>query len=241
MGLERFFRYPTQTVDYVANISERFEYFYLANPKVASTGALRALQSAEVDGDQSRLPEFVHERSASPLLSFSNSSLSPEEILGSPRFFRFTYVRNPFTRILSAYLEKIETEIPERERLLPTLGLPADRTPSLLEFLKAVQAQRDDWRDIHWTTQSRLIQANNIGYSFIGRFESFSTTFPLVLDRLGIDRSHYDAARQPRHATGANARVLDYVGPAEREAIISIYHADFIGFAYGLDPATAHL
>lgn len=241
MGLERFFRYPTQTVDYVSNISDRFRYFYLANPKVASTGILRALQSAEVDGDQSRIPEFVHDRGASPLLSFSNTTLSPEHILTAGRVFRFTYVRNPFTRILSAYIEKIETEEAERERLLPTLGLAPDRKPTLLEFLRAIQAQRDDWRDIHWTTQSRLIQANNIDYSFIGRFESFAASFPVVLDRLGIDRSHYEAERKPQHATNANARVLEYIGPAEREAIVAIYHADFSAFAYGVDPAVAHL
>lgn len=241
MGLERFFRYPTQTVDYVSNISERFNYFYLANPKVASTGVLRALQLAEVDGDQSRVPAFVHERTASPLLSFSNTSLSPEEILGSPRFFRFTYVRNPFTRVLSAYIDKIETEAPERERLLPLLGFAPNKPPSFIEFLRAVQAQRDDWRDIHWTTQSRLIQANNIGYSFIGRFESFGASFPLLLDHLGIDRLHHDATVRAVHATGANTRVQGYIGPEERDAIISIYHADFVGFAYGLDPAAAHL
>lgn len=241
MGLERFFRYPTQTVDYVSHISERFKYFYLANPKVASTGALRALQLAEVDGDQSRVPEFVHERAASPLQAFSNTSRSAEEILGSPHFFRFTYVRNPFTRVLSAYIDKIETEAPERERLLPLLGFVPGKPPSFIEFLRAVQAQRDDWRDIHWTTQSRLIQANNIGYSFIGRFESFSTTFPLLLDHLGIDRAHHDTSARPVHATSANARVLEYIGPEEREVIISIYHADFVGFAYGLDPAAAHL
>lgn len=240
MGLERFFRYPTRTVDYVSNISERFRYFYLANPKVASSGILRALQSAEVDGDQSRIPESVHDRSASPLLSFSQSSQAPESILGTPGFFRFTYVRNPFTRALSAYIDKIETESPERTRLLPTLSLPADRTPTLLEFLTAVQAQRDDWRDIHWTTQSRLLQANNISYSFIGRFESVAQTFPLVLDRLGIDRAHYNPASRAPHATGANSLVQKYFGAAERELILSIYHADFVGFAYGLDPASAH-
>jgi hypothetical protein len=241
MALEQFFRYPSPTVDYISNISERYSYYYLANPKVASTGILRSLQSAEVDGDQSRLPEFVHDRSASPLRNFGSTTKSAEEILTSPHFFRFTYVRNPFSRILSAYIEKIETEESERERLLPTLGLPSGKTPSFFDFLRAVQSQRDDWRDIHWTTQSRLVQSNNIGYSFIGRFESFSQSFPLLLDRLGIERQHYDMNSKVHHATNANSRLLDYVGPMERELIAAIYHADFNNFAYGLDPATASL
>jgi hypothetical protein len=240
MSLERFFRYPSQTAEYISNISERYRYFYLANPKVASTGVLRTLQSAEVDGDTSRMPEFVHDRAASPLLTFQSSTVSIEEILTSPHFFRFTYVRNPFSRILSAYLEKVVARQQERERLLPTLGFPPDSQPSFLEFLRAIHFLRDGWRDIHWATQSRLLQANNIDYSFIGRFESFSETFPQVLNRLAIEKSHYRAAKS-QHATNASQRIQEYVGYAERELIITIYEADFVAFGYGLDPAVAHL
>src|SRR5262245_56722289 len=123
MSLERFFSYPSQTAEYVSNVSDRFKYFYLANPKAASTGILRAHQLAGVDGDETLLPEFVHEREKSPIPTISRSAFSPEEILTKGIFFRFTYVRNPFTRALSAYLEKVARDEPERQRLLPTLGL----------------------------------------------------------------------------------------------------------------------
>jgi Sulfotransferase family len=239
MSLERFFRYPATTANYLANISERFQFCYINNPKCASTGILHALQTAEADGDAARIPDFVHDRALSPLLNFENCTGSPEDVL--TKFFVFSYVRNPYSRVLSAYIDKIEQEEPERVRLLPTLGLDPGAKPSFLEFLRAIQAQRDDWRDIHWTTQSRLLQTNNIAYSFIGRFESFSASFPAVLDRLGVSRSHFDVSYVPRHVTRANERIAEYIGPKERDLIASIYYADFINFAYGLDPHVAYV
>jgi hypothetical protein len=241
MSLERFFSYPSQTVEYVANVSDRFKYFYLANPKAASTGVLRALQLAEVDGDPTRLPEFVHDRSNSPLLKISDSQFSPEEILSGSEFFRFTYVRNPFTRVLSAYLDKIIQETAERIRLLPMLGLSPDADVSFLDLLKAIHALRDGWRDIHWSTQTRLIQCNNISYSFIGRFETFDRSFPEVLKRLGIAQEHFDAKSKPAHATSASSRLGELLGHDERSLILTIYEADFVNFGYGRDPSLAHL
>lgn len=240
MSIERYFNYPSQTVEYISNISERYKVFYLANPKAASTGILRTLQLAEVDGDMTRVPEFVHERAHSPLLNFASSSHSPDEILASPAFFRFTYVRNPFSRTLSAYLDKIVADEGERERLLPMLGLSASDRPSFLTFLKAVDAQRDGWRDIHWTTQKRLVQLNNVDYSFIGRFESFRDTFPALIQQLGIPAEHLSDTR-PAHTTDASARIAEFVGDDERELILSIYESDFRAFGYGLDPSVAHL
>jgi hypothetical protein len=237
MSLERFFRYPTTTVNYLVNLSERFRYCYVNNPKCASTGILRALQRAEVDGDDKRLPLDVHDRTESPLLSFETCTRAPDEVITD--FFVFSYVRNPYSRVLSAYIDKVEQEEAERDRLLPTLGLDPSTKPTFLEFLLAIQKQRDDWRDIHWSTQSRLLQINTIKYGFIGRFESFSVSFPRVLGRLGIPREHFEESYLPRHVTRANERIKDYIGPRELELIRSIYYADFANFAYGMDSSMA--
>ena len=173
-------------------------------------------------------------------MDFTNCTGSPEQVL--TQFFVFSFVRNPYTRILSAYMDKMVRDVPERTRLLPTLGFDPDKPPPpFIDFLKAVQSQRDDWRDIHWTTQSRLLQSNNISYSYIGRFETFATTFPKVLERIGIPPKFHDPSYVPHHATRANDRVAQYIGPKEREVIGAIYYADFNNFAYGFDPAVASI
>jgi hypothetical protein len=241
MSIERYFTYPSETIDYVVNVSERFSYFYLANLKVASSTILRTLQLAEVDGDEDRVPESPHDRENSPIPSYTRAKTALEQVLASESFFKFTYVRNPYTRVLSAYLDKIKNQPEERYRLLPTLGLPAESEPTFLEFLRAIQAQRDSWRDIHWATQSRLTQINNINYNFVGRFESFSTSFPRILNLLGIDEQFIARTRAPSNITGASDRLREYVGSKEREVIIATYESDFLNFRYSLDPRVAHL
>ncbi len=241
MTIERYFTYPSQTIDYVVNVSEKFRYMYLANLKVASSSILRVLQLAEADGDVGRVPASPHDRAGSPIPSYEFASTPLNEVLESETFFKFTYVRNPYTRVLSAYLDKVLRDPEERIRLLPSLGLPANSEPTFLEFLKAIQAQRDSWRDIHWVTQSRLIQVNNINYNFIGRFESFAATFPAVLELLGIDSAYMGRAGTPPNVTRASDRLREFIGPKEREAIIAIYEADFVNFRYSLDPRVARL
>jgi Sulfotransferase family len=241
MSIERYFTYPTETIDYVVNVSEKYRYMYLANLKVASSSILRVLQLAEVDGDASRLPESPHDRAGSPIPAYNVAKTPLNEVIESEAFFKFTYVRNPYTRVLSAYLDKVLRDPAERLRLLPSIGLAADSEPTFLEFLKAIQAQRDSWRDIHWVTQSRLVQINNINYNFIGRFESFVTTFPAILELLGIDHTLLAQAGTPPNVTRASDRLREFIGPKEREVIIAIYEADFLNFRYSLDPRVARL
>lgn len=241
MSIERYFTYPTETIDYVVNVSEKYRYMYLANLKVASSSILRVLQLAEVDGDASQVPESPHDRAGSPIPAFGAAKTPLNEVIESEAFFKFTYVRNPYTRVLSAYLDKVLRDPDERVRLLPSIGLAADSEPTFLEFLKAIQAQRDSWRDIHWVTQSRLTQINNINYNFVGRFEGFSTTFPTILELLGIDPTLLARAGTPPNVTRASDRLREFIGPREREVIIGIYEADFVNFRYSLDPRVARL
>jgi len=242
MTIERFLPYHSETAEYLCHVSDRYKYFYLANPKVASTTILRALQLAEVDGDKTRVPDAdsIHRRELSPVLTIPRSHYAPEIILDTPEFFRFTYVRNPYTRALSGYLDKVVRDPEERARLLPTLGLPPNAEISFLEFLQAVHAVRDSWRDLHWMTQGRLVQSNNIRYHYIGRFETFSTSFPKLLERMRIDPSYFESAHRP-YVTDAGRKLAQYLGSEEQQLILTIYESDFVIFGYGRDPAMAHV
>lgn len=241
MTIEKHFSLPFETVNYVSNVSQKFNYFYLANLKVASSTILRTLQLAEVDGDERRLSGSPHDQESSPLLNFTRTKLSVDEVLSSERFFKFTYVRNPYTRVLSAYLDKVVRQPEERVRLLPSLGLDPGSSPSFLEFLRAIQATRDSWRDIHWMTQSKLTQVFQINYNYVGRFESFGATFPQILQRIGVATDMLTAAGRPENITDAASKVRNFIGREERELVISIYESDFLNFRYGLDPTVAHL
>lgn len=114
MSYTRFFPQPSETVSYQWHVSPRFKFAYNAIPKAATTGILRALQMAEVDGDESKIGQ-PHERDHSPLKRIEDLGLEPAQVLTGNDYFRFTYVRNPITRILSAYLDKMVRHEHERQ------------------------------------------------------------------------------------------------------------------------------
>lgn len=239
ISTEKFFDYPFYLALYHGNISQKFSYFYLTNPKVASTTILTVLQTAERDGAPPH--HRIEDRAASPLLSFRTAPLSADAVLTGDRFFKFTYVRNPYTRILSCYLDKMVQVEHERVRLLPNLGFATDYQPTFIEFLDAIYAQPDESRDAHWMSQARLTGIGKIDYDFIGRYETFGSSFPKLLDRLGIDSGLFVPQTKALHATDAASRIEKYIGEEERKLILAIYRADFRMLAYGTNLATARL
>lgn len=233
MSLDRFFSCPPDVIEYLSNISRSYRYYYLANPKVASSTILYVLQTAEERGAPPDLLA-LHDRFQSPLESFAN--FDAETVLRGSEFFKFTYVRNPFTRILSCYLDKMVKNGDERRKLTPKLGFTSNYRPTFREFLEAVHAQPDECRDIHWATQTYLIQMDSIPYDFIGRFESFGSSFPKVLDRIGIPKEYLTVTdKGSRHPTNSSSRLDEYIGEEEKKIILAIYESDFKALAYGID------
>jgi hypothetical protein len=150
-------------------------------------------------------------------------------LTGSEGWFRFTFVRNPFVRVLSCYLDKIVNSIPERMRLLPILGLdPKAGAPDFRSFLEAIAATPLPDHDVHWAPQVWLLQPDHVPYDFIGRMERFDVDLAHVCDRLGIDRT----PSPPAHSTGAAEQIASHYGPEETALVRSIYGEDFKRFGY---------
>lgn len=238
MHITKFFSYRPHLAKYLSNISDTWRYYFLANPKVASTAILTVLQTAERDGTPPLLTE-LHDRSKSPLRSFSRLD-AVDAVLTGDAYFKFAYVRNPFTRILSCYLDKMVQTQRERRRLVPELGFSPDHNPTFREFLDAIHAQPEEQRDMHWANQSYLLQMNNIAYDFIGRYESFAQSFPLVLKRIGIPLDYFASAEKGTlHVTNSGSRLEQYIGEEEQKIILDIYRPDFTTLAYGTDVSMA--
>jgi hypothetical protein len=238
MSIARFFNYADDVANYHSNVSDIWRYYFFANPKVASTTILYVLQTAERNGTPPLLAH-LHDRAVSPLRSFGRHAPA-EAVLTGDAYFKFAYVRNPFTRIFSCYLDKMVKDQAERRRLAPMLGFSPDDHPTFREFLDAIHAQPEERRDSHWANQSYLLQMNNIAYDFIGRYESFAQSFPLVLKRIGIPLDYFaDAEKDARHATNSGSQLQKNIGEEEKKIILDIYRPDFTAFAYGTDVSMA--
>ncbi|MHC4950843.1 MAG: sulfotransferase family protein, partial [Planctomycetota bacterium] len=113
-----------------------------------------------------------------------------EAVLADPTYFKFTFVRNPYERILSAWKNKIDN--PEKypdgregDRQRSKINKKGERV-SFEEFVNLLYEQRDRACsfDKHWAPQHYLLLLPFIEYDFIGRIETFSRDFENVLRKI---------------------------------------------------------
>ena len=111
-------------------------------------------------------------------------------------YFKFVFVREPFERLLSAYLEKFNSgdsafhsnygrNIIKRFR---PGGNPDHKNVTFDEFLNYVINIGNGYWNEHWQTYDKLCHPCGIQYDFIGKFENLEQEAPYVLEMSGISR-----------------------------------------------------
>jgi hypothetical protein len=223
-------------------VSVRHRYFYMAVSKVASSKIKMVLHQAE----GYRLPDEpfdVHARDRSGTSFVSKlTDFSPGEaveILTSPDWFRFAFVRNPYRRILSAYRNKIadlaSPYVGVRASILALAGRPTDPgdVPAFADFASYVDAQPDIQRDNHWRSQTGSLCLDAIRYDFIGRQERFEADFSHALRQFGA----LESAGALSEVVGASSPHggSDAYDAGLAAAVYRTYEADFDAFGYSPD------
>jgi hypothetical protein len=159
-------------------------------------------------------------------LSAENDPATFWRALHDSEYLRFTFVRDPYARVVSAFLDKIDSG--RHLRFKKMLGFAPDDRVLFVDFLRRVSGQEIVKMNRHWRPQSALISPK-VKLDFIGRFEQFEDDFAKLLERLGVEES---AVRHKReHQTSANHH-LDLIGIEEKALIDRIYEEDFKRFGY---------
>ena len=224
--------------EYAVNISHKYNYLYVETPKAGCSSIKMTLQRMELD-----LPDFyredfedIHNRNFSPLLKASQVG-SFDRFLNRPNLFKFCFVRNPYTRLLSAYLEKIKSNKPQKKDILQHLGRNIQQlnTPvSFTEFVEVICEQPIANLNDHWNIQYYQTFQNAIKYDFIGKVENFDRDFAFVLNTVNKDYQKY-VSKEQRHASGADERLSAYYTPALIAKVRDKYALDFEYFGYSFD------
>ena len=187
-----------------------------------------------------------------------------EKAVKERQAYTYTCVRNPYTRILSSFFDKIAGIQRNGQRyrgnLVPTLiqkygiqvGSPEDNFDfdQIASFRRFLLFARDTirWKkpmepDIHWSAMSGHISTfivNGGRYDQIFFTEKFNDGMQVVLDH--IETPHkVDLATIPRfnesegHGPKRAHPVEDYFDDLSRHLIWEIYHKDFQLFRYDFD------
>ena len=119
------------------------------------------------------------------------------EFLSYPDYCRIAFVRNPWDRILSCYLNKIKQDrdfenrhfadgIPKKFHRFNLFyaGMPFE------EFLHAVASIPDEIADGHFASQyTRLVMNGKLIVHHLARFENYRDEVRDILDAIGLDKT----------------------------------------------------
>ncbi|WP_325063276.1 sulfotransferase family 2 domain-containing protein [Halovulum marinum] len=175
------------------HVSAEHGFVYFSNPKVAcsSTKASLNLAVAARSGQplELRSMEQIHDRGHNPLAS-------PRELgwkrfgamLRDPQVLRFSFVRDPLKRFVSAYLSKLDEAkrgSGQSRRLFAHLGWEQGHPLSLQDFAALVRADETVRElDPHWRLQRRQIGFDVVDFGFIGDHAAFARDFELIARRI---------------------------------------------------------
>ena len=232
-----------RSVNMHTHISLVHRYAYVEVPK-AGCGTMKAtlggLEAARMGpGLVQRVQDSPHNRlNATPFIKpFQLPPALLEEVLTSPDYCRFTVVREPASRLLSGYLEKIgqglKQSTPIVQALHATTGrdiAPADVT--LDEFLDVISAQDSRDQDPHWRRQADHLGLGIVNYDAVIRLEDLDASWGRIAELTstpGLQEQFFC-----RNSTGARSLMQDYFTPALLARVAATYARDYAELGYPL-------
>ena len=163
---------------------------------------------------------------------------------------KYAFVRDPYARVLSAYLNKVESRLPlpeeaEGEEYFLTVTRDIDRFRrealdvarypqiDLTVFLKWLEDGTSRYvGDEHWQKQVVLLRWKKVEYDFVGRFENLAEEAPVLLEKMGCDipfPSQKDVKFPP---TNAVSKIDRYYTPESFALVSKLYAEDFDALGY---------
>lgn len=167
--------------------------------------------------------------------------LDSQQVEDISSLYKFTFVRNPLTRVLSCYLEKIENRSWEGNRFKQYFTDQSEK-PTFEEFVDFLDSG-GLYKNKHWAPQTSLLALPVEEYDHIGKLESYEEDFLHIADHLVLDeeidvKAYLDRAHDDRDGggrTSASKKTDEYYSEQLIETVRRLYDDDFENFDYSVD------
>jgi hypothetical protein len=221
-------------------VNEEQGFLYSPIPKAACTAWKAVLAGPNRPADIKKLHRNY------PGFTFL-SSLSQERFEEiKDRLFKFVFVRDPYSRLLAAFKNKLENASirPKHDpfwvgygahlkNVVLAAGLAENSGADLTfrEFVRLVHRMKPATMNQHWHSQALLALVDEIEYDFIGHFERLADDRVVVLTRLGLQ--WFPTRADVQHQSTNASELIDVYYDAElREMVREKYDVDFRTFEY---------
>ena len=215
-------------------------------PKVACTNWKCVLRY--LDGHSDYLDaQIAHDRQRSGL-TYLTTLAQAEDLIKNPKVPKLTCVRNPYSRILSAYLNKIkpfayDNATVDRDSYFHMVfqvidayrkfACPNYNVVSFSCFLRWIELSEDPLvHNEHWIPQTSILGQGDVTFDYIGKLENILTDAPILLSLMGCNipfPSQQAVAFPPTHAS---TLIQNYYSQDEYDAVRRIYAQDFDHLGY---------
>jgi len=148
------------------------------------------------------------------------SQLSRSEVDQIEEMFRFAISRNPFTRTLSAYLDKVERRARRNQR-----------ESSFNDFLQDL-GNGKLYSNAHWAPQSSLLLLPFEDFDFFGKVESLDSDLNYIRSRITGESAGEPFKSFRANATGAGKKLGEYYDDRSVRMVLELFQADFELFDY---------
>lgn len=214
-------------------------YVYFEVPKVACStvkARMRPLAAPNIPLPKEIHPMVTNSPFAKP---FQLPPRIMRNVLAGKGFTRFTFVREPVERAVSAYLDKMcrldaaGNFSGQKKRFMARFlpEIPEDSYVSFDQFIDVIATVNDPkLLDKHWRQQTALLLQPEQEFDFIGRFDRFEDDWDKLVDLLGLS-IRIEKASITWHSTSASSKVDNIVTPYARRKIENIYADDFDFYA----------
>jgi hypothetical protein len=213
---------PIKNVDARGLIDDELRVFYNRVPKAANTSVVFTL--AKLRSGSTPTTVDIKKQFRRP------SHLSDREVGMLENYLKFTFVRSPFSRVLSAYLHKICHRMQRSVLKGPETGR-FTHVPTFTEFCRYL-SEGGLYDNVHWAPQVALMLLPPSKFDFIGKVENFDNDLRWVLSRLGGKCTADMVVTHSNHFTHADHRLDSYYDLETRSLIGRLYADDFSTFGY---------
>lgn len=214
-------------------ISHRHRFLYHVVPKCASATLRQSLAPfADIGWPVSNYQQHM------TIADFAKTDLAGK----TSGYFRFTFVRNPYDRLYSGYLqdrhagENYGRWITAKKPIFDTIG---DDFPRYFREYVEPADRLTDWRWICFCPMTAFAcEDGRIVLDFVGHAETLEEDLSRLGDRLGIAVSKAPDHNVRNGHCAVRPKYLQHYDRATVEAVNRIYADDFALFGYDtVDPA----
>jgi dermatan 4-sulfotransferase 1 len=224
-------------------VSEKSRVIYCPIPKAASSGwkyLIRKFEGLDDYYDLSR----AHVPGTSGLRYLTDYSAEEVDLLlKDPSFFKFVFVRDPYVRAASCYMDKFQNRdesYVQKEyqaflaqlydwRYARSVDVDTAVRPSFTEFVDELAKQNPVSMNDHWMSQTLVCGFGEMPFDFVGHMDSLAEDARHVLNKIGRPKEEFPSQSligfPPSGASGGEADEFFTIEAMAKLRII--YDVDF--------------